>query len=124
MTTESKDTTTTTTTTTTSSGPNKHEENEVDGNHDLHVTPKKKKKDKKKKETGVIDESATINQIEAAMAQFGLHANSKTPKTEKESHTFWDTQPVPKKGISITSTSQLRRNSSFHYKRSHYRREF
>lgn len=95
-----------TTTTATSTDPKKEEgeEHEVEGNHDLHVTPKKKKKDKKKnkekdKEPSSAAEAVTINQIESAMAQFGLHTRAKPTKAEKNSHAFWDTQPVPKKGI-------------------------
>ena len=91
---------TTTTTTTTSSDP-KEEVDDVEGDHDLHVTPKKKKKDKKKNKepTSSIAEATTINQIQAAMAQFGLHSSTKPVKAEKTSHAFWDTQPVPKKGM-------------------------
>lgn len=73
---------------------------------DTHVTPKKKKKDKKKNKNNNNNnndnsvETTTLSQIEAAMAQFGLQANTKI-KEKKESHTFWDTQPVPKTSTAI-----------------------
>lgn len=97
-----------TTTTTTSSDPKPEEvEDHEDGQHDLHVTPKKKKdKKKKNKEANPAAEAVTMGQIEAAMAQFGLHTATKPQKAEKTSHAFWDTQPVPKKGIHYLCTSE------------------
>lgn len=122
---------TTSTTTTTSSGndpqpvptPAVAKEEESNGTHDIvHVTPKKKKdKKKKNKDASSGAEAVTINQIEAAMAQFGLHTSSKPAKSEKNSHAFWDTQPVPKKGkftytnIVLACIARLYAHHSFLY---------
>lgn len=101
-----------TTTTTTSSDPKveeekKEEKETLDGNHDAHITPKKqKKKDKKKKDSNAVVQAATMSQIEAAMTQFSLQTVLKPTKAQKESHPFWDTQPVPKKDSADENANQ------------------
>jgi glycylpeptide N-tetradecanoyltransferase len=95
--------TTTTTTTTSNDHVEGEEETEQDENPDVHVTPKKKKKDKKNKED-VSSSVVEATTLEAAMAHFGLRSN-KPAKAEKNTHTFWDTQPVPKKDGNIDDGS-------------------